>query len=159
MDTNPDTNSNGTEKDTGAADPAPMKIRMDYVVAGLIALLVIGFIGREWISSPRPSPVSQLAPGETPEAYASFQEHTKTGLHYYYETKEYPKAEAEFRKSVDAAPGRALGYNNLGSSLNEQKKWDEAIPVLEKAVALEPSMTIAKNNLAYARVEKAKQTK
>lgn len=38
----------------------------------------------------------------------------------------------------------------------EQGKWGEALPVLEKAVALNPSLEIARNNLAWARSEKAK---
>jgi tetratricopeptide (TPR) repeat protein len=153
------TDSEGNEKEPGASGGTPMKVRLDYVVAGLIALLVIGYIGREWIGRPAASPAAQAAPTESADATAKFQEYTKTGLHYYYDTREFDKAEAEFRKSIDAAPTRALGYSNLGSSLNEQKKWDEAIIVLEKAVALDPNLVIAKNNLAWARVEKSKLSK
>ena len=136
-----------------------MKIRVDYVVAGLIALLIVGYIGREWIRRPGATSAAQVAPADTSGALAKFQEHTRTGLHYYYDTHELDKAEAEFRKSIDATPANPLGYNNLGSSLIEQKKLDEAIIVLEKAVALDPNLAIARNNLAWARVEKSKLSK
>ena len=154
-----DANSEGNEKEPGPTGGTPTKIRMDYIVAGLIALLVIAYIGREWIGRPGAQSAVQVAPAETSDSLAKFQEYTKTGLHYYYDTREFDKAEAEFRKSIDAAPANALGYNNLGSSLIEQKKSDEAIIVLEKAVALDPTLTIAKNNLAWARVEKSKLSK
>ena len=152
-----DTDSDENPTEPGESGGTPKKMRMDYVVAGLIALLVIGYIGREWITRPAPSP--QAAAAENPDSLAKFQEYTSTGLHYYYDTREFDKAEAEFRKSVNAAPSRALGYSNLGSSLMEQKKWDDAISMFDKAVALDPALAIAKNNLTWARVEKAKQSK
>jgi hypothetical protein len=41
----------------------------------------------------------------------------------------------------------------------EQGKWQDAIPVLEKAVALNPRLQIARNNLAWALSERAKHEK
>ena len=152
-----DTDSDESPKESAESDGPPIKMRMDYVVAGLIALLVIGYVGREWITRPAPSP--QAVATESPDSLARFQEYTRTGLHYYYDTREFDKAEAEFRKSVNAAPSRALGYSNLGSSLMEQSKWDSAISMFDKAVALDPALGIAKNNLTFARVQKAKLSK
>ena len=131
--------------------------RADILIAGVIVLAVVAYIGVGWYNS-RPSNDSQAtAAPPSKEALAAFQQYTKEGLHYYYDTKEYDKAEQAFRKSIDAVSNDALGYNNLGSALNEQKKWDEAMIVLGRAVELNPNLAIARNNLAWARAQKAKQ--
>lgn len=51
---------------------------------------------------------------------------------------------------VHAASDEAVQRNNLGASLLEQGKADEAIAELRKAVALDPKYTAAQLNLAYA---------
>ena len=47
-------------------------------------------------------------------------------------------AEWAFRKSTEYGPDRPLAYNNLGSALNAQGRWNEAIAVLEHALSLDP---------------------
>jgi len=49
-----------------------------------------------------------------------------------------------------ADPNEAVQRNNLGASLLEQGKVDEAIAEFRKAVALDPKYTAAQLNLAYA---------
>jgi Tfp pilus assembly protein PilF len=51
---------------------------------------------------------------------------------------------------VQAGPEEAVQRNNLGASLLEQGKADEAIAEFRKAVALDPKYTAAQLNLAYA---------
>lgn len=52
--------------------------------------------------------------------------------------------------AVHAASDEAMQRNNLGASLLEQGKADEAIAEFRKAVALDPKYTAAQLNLAYA---------
>lgn len=54
------------------------------------------------------------------------------------------------RPEVQAGPEEAVQRNNLGASLLEQGKADEAIGEFQKAVALDPKYTAAQLNLAYA---------
>ncbi|MFQ5961077.1 MAG: tetratricopeptide repeat protein [Candidatus Methylomirabilales bacterium] len=51
---------------------------------------------------------------------------------------------------LGAAPNEAAQRNNLGASLLEQGKVDEAVAEFQKAVELEPANTVAHLNLAYA---------
>jgi superkiller protein 3 len=87
-----------------------------------------------------------------PEQYRYF---LNIGLQHYSD-KEFQKAEEAFRKAIENGPGEALGYNNLGAALNGQGRWDEAIPFLEKALSIDPNLSIAKNNLALAKAQKKK---
>ena len=138
--------------------------RADIIIAGLIVLAVLVYIGRGRDNNPQtsntPEPVPAAAtPAAAPlskEAQAAFTQATNEGLNYYYKTKEYDKAEQSFRKSIEYAPNNAVGYNNLGSALNDQKKYDDAIIVLTRALELNPSFAVARNNLAWARAQKAK---
>jgi tetratricopeptide (TPR) repeat protein len=133
-----------------------LRRRVLFVLSIAIYVAVAGFIYREWVVSLKPSPDQQLNEGEAQANSINYKYFTDAGLQYY-QAQDYQKAELAFRKALAYAPGDALGYNNLGSALNGQGKWDEAILVLEKAVSLNPTLTIAKNNLDYAKTEKAKQ--
>lgn len=121
----------------------------------VVYLVVAGFIYHEWIVSLRPSPAQQASEAKARTNNINYKYFTDAGLQYYRK-QEYAKAEMAFRKALEYAPNDALAYNNLGSALNSQGKWDEAILILEKAVSLNPTLAIAKNNLDYAKAEKAK---
>jgi tetratricopeptide (TPR) repeat protein len=154
MQTDPDPK----ELEANATAAAPWWRRADILIAGVIVLAVVAYIGLgAYRNSRRSNEPQATAAVPSKEALAAFQQYTKEGLNYYYQTKEYDKAEQAFRKSIEYAPNDALGYNNLGSALNDQKKWDEAIIVLGQAVELNPNLAIARNNLAWARAQKAKQ--
>lgn len=76
-----------------------------------------------------------------------------------YAAADYPGAEAQFRKAIAANPASALGYSNLGAVLIPEHRYDDAIAALQKAIALDPTLTLARNNLAWAQQEKAKRAK
>jgi tetratricopeptide (TPR) repeat protein len=87
-----------------------------------------------------------------------YQYFLNVGLQYYGD-KEFEKAIEAFRKAIEAGPNEALGYNDLGAALNALERWDEAIPLFEKALTIDPKLEIAKNNLAWAKGEQAKKKK
>ena len=60
---------------------------------------------------------------------------------------DFTKAEAEFRQAVEADPGSARAYNDLGAFLNNQQRDEEAFAAFQKALALNPSYDPAKKNL------------
>jgi tetratricopeptide (TPR) repeat protein len=129
--------------------------RISLFLSIALYLFVGSFIYREWIVSLTPSPEQQAREAKARASSINYQYFTDAGLQYYRNQK-YIEAESAFRKALEYAPDEALAYNNLGSALNGQGRWDEAIAVLEKAVSLDPGLAIAKNNLAYAKAEKAK---
>jgi tetratricopeptide (TPR) repeat protein len=150
------TDSENNEQGTGEAGAPSRKLRMDYVIAAVIVLVVAGFIGREWLGGSSATPgAAPAGPVLSSEAQSGFKQQTDLGLARYSEGK-FAESEAAFRKSIEYNPQSALGYNNLGSSLNSQSKFDEAITVLQKAVTLDPNLALARNNLAYALSSKAK---
>ena len=73
--------------------------------------------------------------------------------------EDFETTERAFRKSIQYSPKDPLGYNNLGSVLNEEKRWDEAVTVLARALDLNPELAIARNNLAWAQSRKAMEGK
>jgi Flp pilus assembly protein TadD len=124
--------------------------RLDYWIAGVIVLAIAILAGKDMVkylftSAP---PVGSSDPN--PAA----AEHINAGMRFYH-SLDFVGAEGEFRKALQADPGSALAYNDLGDVLNNQRRWDEAIAALQKAVALDPSMALAKNNLAYSFEQKA----
>lgn len=59
-------------------------------------------------------------------------------------------------QSVKLSPTSARAFNNLGFCAGNLRLWDEAIRNLEEATRLDPNLALARNNLAWARDEKAK---
>jgi superkiller protein 3 len=129
---------------------------------GIVIVVVIYLLATNGSRTPTASPgVAQTATAAAAQTTANatspaFEQLTNEGL-TLYNNKDYGRAEAAFRKAIEASPDNAVAYNNLGSALNDQKKFDEAIIVLSKAVELDPTLAIARNNLAYARSQKAAQ--
>jgi tetratricopeptide (TPR) repeat protein len=70
--------------------------------------------------------------------------------------RQYPVAIDEWRKAVELGPTEALPRNNLGVSLVESGKVEEAIPHYRKALELNPEYPEAHNNLGVALVKAGK---
>lgn len=73
------------------------------------------------------------------------------GLGYCHDLKrEWAKANDAYDRALSGAARPALVYNNRGYSLLLQNRPEAAIGSLTKAVALDPSLDIAKRNLRLA---------
>jgi Ca-activated chloride channel homolog len=57
--------------------------------------------------------------------------HVSKGNQYYKQTQ-FDLAESEYRKALQANPENAIAQYNLANALQKQKKYDDAIQVLEK---------------------------
>ena len=62
----------------------------------------------------------------------------------------FTSAELEFRQAVQAEPGSAQAYNNLGTALRQEENYPESLRAYQKAVTLNPRMSRAYLNLAAA---------
>ena len=129
---------------------------MRLALAILIYVVVGVFIYRSWWSARAGTGADLPGDSATIEARIRYDHYTWLGLQYYAR-RDFRNAEVMFRKSTRYGPYRPLGYNNLGSALNAQGEWNEAITALEHALALDSSLSIARANLAWARAQKAQQ--
>src|SRR3954447_8533918 len=150
------------ETDSGSTvSPASENRRVigDLVLAGCICLAALCY----WFwdtrttagaNSPPPSPVTvtESRPVVTTNPF-------NDEGYRLFSASDYAGAEAQFRKAIVANPKAAIGFCNLGATLIAQRRYDEAIAVLQKASALDPSLALARNNLNWALQEKAKNGK
>jgi Flp pilus assembly protein TadD len=61
--------------------------------------------------------------------------------------QDFATAEREARTLIAQAPANAIGYNLLGVALASQQRFDVARDAFARAVALDPNLTDARNNL------------
>ena len=61
--------------------------------------------------------------------------------------KEYPQALEQFRQLEQSAPNLPQGYTGEGIALALNGKIEEAIPILQKAIAIDPSFWVARREL------------
>jgi tetratricopeptide (TPR) repeat protein len=61
--------------------------------------------------------------------------------------KDYPQALEQFRQLEQTAPNLPQGYTGEGIALALNGKIEEAIPVLQKAIAIDPSFWVARREL------------
>lgn len=74
----------------------------------------------------------------------------------FYQSGKYPESIAAAREALKLRPDYAPAWNNITAAYNSMSDWDHAIEAGEKAVSLDPSSQLARNNLALARAQKKK---
>ncbi len=57
------------------------------------------------------------------------------------------RAEQLYRKAIEIDPNHAFAHSNLGYTLNELKRYEEAEAALRRAIELDPNLTAPHNNL------------
>jgi tetratricopeptide (TPR) repeat protein len=73
-----------------------------------------------------------------------------------YQAGKFAESAEAAREALKLRPDYALAWNNIMAADNAMSRWDDAIAAGEKAVGLDPSSELARNNLALARAQKAK---
>ena len=144
----------GTVPELASPARPPKGIPADYWMAGLFIVIVIAVIAvfegdtvAGWFRG---------AGGfvhDTPEGTRAANGHITAGL-AAYNTANFAHAEEEFRKATQADPNSALAWNDLGAALNGEGAWDAAVAALRQAIALDPTLQLARNNLAFAYAKK-----
>jgi Flp pilus assembly protein TadD len=74
----------------------------------------------------------------------------------YGQTGRLAEAEAAFRKYLSFQPASADGHASLGVLLLEEGRKGDAIPELEEAIQIDPSLTEARKNLASEYLQESK---
>jgi tetratricopeptide (TPR) repeat protein len=129
---------------------------LDWAIAGCICAVAVSF----WLWDGKAAPTPVATPPSLPAAAVSPPANASSLLNnagtQLYLRSDFAGAEALFRRAIEADPGGALGYSNLGAALIGEHRYDEAIAALQKAVTLDPSFAQGRNNLNWALDEKRK---
>jgi Flp pilus assembly protein TadD len=133
----------GRDADAENAFAEAVRLQPEFVVAirnRAMALVRLGqpeqaLVAMYAISSPGPDDAPPLLEAGTALADAG----------------RFAEAEAAFRRAIRAAPELGKAYSYLGFLYLNQNKLGDALPLLERAVALDPTDAAARANLAVAR--------
>jgi tetratricopeptide (TPR) repeat protein len=68
-----------------------------------------------------------------------------------FNNKEYERAIEVWKKALQYNPNSEVVYSNMGAAYGSMAKWNEEITCCEKALAINPDYTLARNNLAWAK--------
>jgi tetratricopeptide (TPR) repeat protein len=127
----------------------------DLVLAGIICLAAAGY----WLWDGRASSSPSKASGTVAESRQGPKNHFNDDGFRLFSASDYVGAERQFRNAILADPKDAVGFSNLGAALIAQRRFDEAMAALHTAIALDPLLPLARNNLNWALEEKAKSWK
>ena len=128
---------------------------LDLVLAGLICFAALCY----WFWDNNNATPNMAANVVTaPQPTANNRSSNDAGYRLFL-ASDYVGAESQFRKAIGENPTGPLGFCNLGAALIGQQRFDEAIVALKTALELDPSLTLARNNLNWALQEKAKHAK
>nr|WP_241697736.1 tetratricopeptide repeat protein [Mariprofundus sp. NF] len=72
----------------------------------------------------------------------------------WYSLRQWGKAETAARQCLKHSPKRAMGHTNLGQSLLQQQRYDEAIVCFETSIEIDPDNADAWYNLAVLILQK-----
>lgn len=99
---------------------------------------------------------SKSAPGQSQVSAATTNYSTLTATQWlnlsraYYQDGKYLEAIGAAHTAIDLKPDFAEAYNNIGAAYAAMRMWDPAIQADQQAVQLQPTMQLARNNLAWA---------
>jgi tetratricopeptide (TPR) repeat protein len=71
-----------------------------------------------------------------------------------FKRSDYKQAEIEYRNAIKLEPKSSTALNNLGVILNELGKYDDAVEILNKAIAVDPKNCIAHYTLSQSLIKK-----
>jgi Flp pilus assembly protein TadD len=114
---------------------------------------------KAWLELEKKNFIEQIAKMEAvPADQRKPQDFIDLGLKYYA-LHEYQKSIDLFDQCIQKDPENSLAYNNRGTSLMFLNKFEEAKASFQKAVDLDGSVQLFRNNVRWAEDELAKQQK
>jgi Flp pilus assembly protein TadD len=130
----------------------------------LVASAVLGTCGLLSCSRSEQAPPSAANTQSPEQAIATWQAATQKAPTYdnftwlglaYTRAGKHQEALAAFKRSSEINPSSSIAENNICSELNALRQWDSAIQHCKKAIELQASNQLAKNNLAQSERGKA----
>lgn len=71
-----------------------------------------------------------------------------------YRTGHFQNSIAQARQALQLDSGSAVAWNNIGTGLEALHQWNEAVVAEQKALAIDPTLGIAQNNLHWFQAQK-----
>jgi tetratricopeptide (TPR) repeat protein len=75
---------------------------------------------------------------------------------FFFDRKNYVDAEKMFRKAIGLNWSNPAPHNELGRTMERQRRYDEAIAQYRRIIAMDPKSAVAYNNMGYAMFARAK---
>ena len=136
------------------------RVGLDLVLAGFICLAAAGYWGWDSKVSSGPGDTQpSRASAPITEAHDIATKQFNDAGFRLFSASDFAGAETQFRNAIRMNPRGAVEFCNLGAALIAQRKFEEAIPALQLAIVLDPSLQLARNNLNWALEEKTKSRK
>jgi tetratricopeptide (TPR) repeat protein len=85
-------------------------------------------------------------------SFAKAKEHFLSGLSYL-QGERWIEAESEFRASLNCVPDRISTLTNLSAALIKQRKYEDALTIVNRAHSIEPNSAELVFNLGVLRSE------
>ena len=125
------------------------------VLVGLMLVLPVSFLAiKTWASGEkvaRPTTIEQLeAAAKTTPSFGNYIDLSAA----YINNRQPEKSLEPLAKAHLLRPKNAVVYNNFGVAYILLKRYDEGIAACRKAINLDPTFQLAKNNLNWGLTEK-----
>ena len=105
-----------------------------------------------WASDERQKTLATIHTADKTAVVHNTDFYMAQGLNYIH-VGDYDQSIVAWQQALALSPKSALATNNIGTAYMMKKHPEIAIGWFEKAVALDPNLQIAKNNLAWAQGE------
>jgi len=105
-----------------------------------------------WASDERQKTLAAIATADKTAPVHDTDFYIAQGLNYIH-VGDYDQSIVAWQHALELSPKNALATNNIGTAYMMKKHPEVAIGWFEKAIALDPTLQIAKNNLAWAEGE------
>jgi len=109
-----------------------------------------------WVDGERDKTLKALAEQEQTEpGKRDARFYTEEGMNFL-SLNSYDRAIEAWQRTLDIDPKNAVAMNNIGLALMMKKQIPAAEQYFQRAIAADPSLQLAKTNLAWAQSEQAK---
>jgi tetratricopeptide (TPR) repeat protein len=132
-----------------------------YRTIAMSLFFFLALAGCGWVGDKPVNPaVSTGTPAQTPPAgdrnYPAFTaDQWLNQSRTYYQEGKYLESVGAAQTALYLRPDFAEAYNNIGAAYAALHLWDPAIQADQQAVRLNPSLQLARNNLAWALTQKS----
>jgi protein O-mannosyl-transferase len=132
--------------------------RLRALAAETLAIFLSDAVASAWLAKapslvPVVPPAADLAAGGTAPSAPTAEGYLNQSL-VLFRAGKYAGSIAAAREALAIRPGYAQAWNNIMVAYNAMSDWDNAIAAGERAVSLDPTDQLARNNLAVAKAKK-----
>ena len=125
-----------------------------FCVFCLLGFTACGFFGEEHSEIPASKRAAASVRSPSVSSYPSNAEQWVNLSRTLYQEGKYLESIGAAQTALHLKPEFAEAFNNIGAAYAAMRLWDLAIQADQQAVRLQPTMQLARNNLAWAMQQK-----